>query len=407
MSYLANVNLVLHLWQDLLALHPWGYVVAAALGLVALIKRKTISAVTSALWKAGKERFLGWFSKSLPHQNPTHEKTYRGRFMGIFQYENPPHEWFFEVVENGVTHKVPVWRTNLLSGVRHGTIVEIDTEAHSLGQERINRVRIVEGQVSSATPPSSKRAPRTHRLLKKPWFWSVLSFFVALGFPIVVPNAESIFAVYFGWLLWSLPVVLFLAGLWQESRFPQWINSVLVLACAATFLWAAHRNIVDRLRPSFVFIAPGVVLNGDTWDFLANHRGPKTSYNTQILFIDEDRKDYLTRTQTSLTPADINSCQVLWALPEVNPMGRGNIFAQQFLWKPFNLSFSHFTAEITWRDGSVHEEIQIARVKDKWQYALRVSDRESGKRLIWCRDSEFPSSDAMPPCFPQVTEPSE
>jgi hypothetical protein len=126
----------------------------------------------------------------------------------------------------------------------------------------------------------------------------------------------------------------------------------------------------------------------------------------QVLFIDEDRKDYA-RTQTSFTPADVNSYQTLWSLPEVNPMGRGSIFAQQMFWKPFNLPHSRFTAEITWRDGGVHEELQIAKVNEKWQYAMQVSDRESKKELIRCRDKDFPSTEALPPCFPDLTQPGE
>jgi len=88
-------------------------------------------------------------------------------------------------------------------------------------------------------------------------------------------------------------------------------------------------------------------------------------------------------------------------------MNRGSIFVAPLLWKPFNLSFSRFTAEITWREGSVHEEIQIARVADKWQYSIRVTDRENGRRLIQCHDKDFPSSEPMPPCFPNVIQPSE
>ena len=248
--------------------------------------------------------------------------------------------------------------------------------------------------------------PPSRSVLKEAWFWSVVFFLISLGFPIVFPNADSVPLMYFGWTLWGLTLALLLLAFWLQPVGKRWAKIVLSFVAVFVFLLAAHRNIVQRLRPSFVFMAPGVVLNGDTWDFITNHRGPKSSFNVQILFMDEDRKNYLTRTKTSLTPDDINSEQALWALPEVNPLGRGNIFAQQLIWKPFNLSFSHFTAEITWRDGSVHEELQIARVQDKWQYAMRVNDRESGKRLIWCRDKDFPSNETLPPCFPDVVKES-
>jgi hypothetical protein len=122
------MNWLLHLWQSFLALHPWGYVVAAVFALGLFIKRKTIGALTSAAWNAAKKKFFGWFSDNLPQRKSGAERTYRGIFMGCAQYENPPHEWYFTLVENGVTHKVSVWASNLLSGVQHGSWVEIDTE---------------------------------------------------------------------------------------------------------------------------------------------------------------------------------------------------------------------------------------------------------------------------------------
>ena len=45
-----GMGYILHLWQAFLALHPWGYVIAAALALLAIVKRKAIGVVTSAVW---------------------------------------------------------------------------------------------------------------------------------------------------------------------------------------------------------------------------------------------------------------------------------------------------------------------------------------------------------------------
>lgn len=238
---------------------------------------------------------------------------------------------------------------------------------------------------------------------RKP-LWTAVTVFLALGFRLVVPNPESTLAIYLGWLLWLPPAILLAIIFWQHFSWPLWIKTPSVCLFAVVFLWAAYRNIVGRLEPSFVFVAPGVVVNGDSWDFITNHRGPKSSSNVQILFIDEDRRNYLTRTQTYLTPSDISSYQALWSLPEVNPGGRGSIFAQQFIWKPFNFQLSHLTAEITWRDGTVHEDIRIARVDNKWQYLMQVTDPESGKKLISCRDKDFPSSEVLVPCFPDVVK---
>jgi hypothetical protein len=187
----------------------------------------------------------------------------------------------------------------------------------------------------------------------------------------------------------------------QWSRF---IRLGLLGVVWVTFLGAAGHSIKVAM-PSFVFVVPGIWLNGDTWDFIINHRGTRTSYSVEILFVDKDRREYLTRTQKSLTPDDLNSYQMLLRLPEVNPKGRGSVFAKQFMWKPFSPLRSHFEAEITWRDGSVHEEVEIAKIQDKWTYAISLTDRESGKSLLRCHDKEFPSTETLPPCFPAVTLP--
>src|ERR1700757_3552584 len=72
-------------------------------------------------------------------------------------------------------------------------------------------------------PPSSGT---THHLLKQPWFWTAVLFFIALGFPIVVPSGDNPTVVYFGWFLWGLPVTLFIIGLCQQLKTPVWIKIV-------------------------------------------------------------------------------------------------------------------------------------------------------------------------------------
>src|SRR5437588_12097868 len=87
LMYLATVTFILHLWQSFLALHPWGYVIAAALALSALMKRKAIGAGTSAVWK----KFDAWFWEKMrtklqlqpqtSQAGPTQLKTYSGTFQ--------------------------------------------------------------------------------------------------------------------------------------------------------------------------------------------------------------------------------------------------------------------------------------------------------------------------------------
>jgi len=63
--------------------------------------------------------------------------------MGFFQYESPPHGWFFFVCEDDIEHKVPTMSSNLLTGVQHGSVVEIDTQVLPGARvEIIRRVRV-------------------------------------------------------------------------------------------------------------------------------------------------------------------------------------------------------------------------------------------------------------------------
>ena len=138
------MNVALRLWQSFLALHPWGYVITAVFALVAFVKRKAIGAAASTVRNAAKDKFFRWFSKNLPRQKPTYEKTYKGIFMGFFRYELPPHEWFFTVIEGGIEHKVPTMSSNLLTGVQCGATAEIDTQVLPGAKvEVIRRVRVL------------------------------------------------------------------------------------------------------------------------------------------------------------------------------------------------------------------------------------------------------------------------
>jgi hypothetical protein len=157
---------------------------------------------------------------------------------------------------------------------------------------------------------------------------------------------------------------------------------------------------------SFVFVVPGVWLNGNTWDFIVNHRGPDPSYHVEILFADLVKKKQVIGNRTSISPADINSYQAILNYDEIDPKGRGSIFAKQFLWTPPVADHEEYSIEITWRDGSVHQDLQIERVNEKWFWATQIKDRESGKALVNCKDKGFPRGG--PPdnaCFPAMTLP--
>jgi hypothetical protein len=240
------------------------------------------------------------------------------------------------------------------------------------------------------------------------WIFALLFLLISVAQRLLI-SAESKVGIFIGWASAGLSLCLFVHFFWKRVTWTRTMKTILASVAVVAFCTLAYRNISERLRPSFVFVAPAVWLNGDTWDFIVNHRGLNTSSTVQILFIDEDRKNYLTSAQNSLSSVDVNSFQTLMSYSEINPMGRGSIFVQQFMWKPFAANHSHFSAEITWRDGGVHQEIEIARVQQKWAYAVRVLDRDTKARLLWCSDKDFPlaSGEPLPPCFPAVTQPSE
>ncbi len=145
------MNLIPHLWQSFLALHPWGYVIAAALALSALIKRKAISAGTSAAWK----KFDAWFwgkirTKLQPQQQTSQEgQTELRTYSGIFQdyvYRSTPHVGHtLTMTFGGFLHSIPVNNTHLFQGIKKGQLIEVDTEATvGLYSELIKRVRVDE-----------------------------------------------------------------------------------------------------------------------------------------------------------------------------------------------------------------------------------------------------------------------
>ncbi len=257
---------------------------------------------------------------------------------------------------------------------------------------------------SPAEQPSTPLASTGTMTQKTDWFGVVVPLLISFGLTIIIINNDAPGVLIVAWLGVTVAIAWSLVKLLKRFPWAWWKKSIPIGFAMVIVFCVAYWDIGQRLRPSFVFVIPGVLLNGDTWDFIVNHRGPKTGYNAQILFVDDDRLEYLRRTTKTLSPQDLNSYQLLLSLPEVNPKGRGTIFAKQFQWKPFSLANSHFTAEITWRDGAAHEEIHIVRVQDKWKYAISLNDRETGKSLVHCKDDGFPSLESLPACFPGIND---
>ena len=141
------------MWHHFITLPPVARVVAL-LGVVGVacygwLKRKAIGTVSGAATSAASERFWGYVRRKLKTDaktdtsEPTYERTYRGIFRGYSQSANPPSDRFFTLVNDGTIFKVPVMRTNLLSGIQHGEFVEIDTRVGvNYYAEVVQRVRV-------------------------------------------------------------------------------------------------------------------------------------------------------------------------------------------------------------------------------------------------------------------------
>ena len=226
--------------------------------------------------------------------------------------------------------------------------------------------------------------------------------FGSWGYFVLAPDPN----VYFGCTLIVLCYFFLAFAFWNFIGWKlKYRIAILLLAFAIAFA-TSYYWVRYITRPSFVFMVPGVVLNGNSWDFLINHRGPKTSESVQILFVDQDKQSEVLRSHSSLSGADLDSYQRLITYPQINPMGRGQIFAQQFIWTPPVFDHEHYTIEITAKDRSIHQDIQIERVQGKWLWATQVKDRETGKQLLNCKDDGFPYGDQAPVrCFPEMTEP--
>ena len=111
----------------------------------------------------------------------------------------------------------------------------------------------------------------------------------------------------------------------------------------------------------------------------------------------------------SATVSELNASQKELRFEEVDPEGRGAIFARQFLWKSPVFEHEHFSVEVSSRNGKFHQELYLERVDGKWNYATFVKNAETDKTVFSCRDRGFPQSIAIPIesqqlCFPGLNE---
>src|SRR5258708_13014544 len=155
-----------------------------------------------------------------------------------------------------------------------------------------------------------------------------------------------------------------------------------------------------------MMIVPGFEIGGPqrAWVFLARPSGPKTIFNAQITLIDIDKLDEVTRSgKQVLDAADIASYMTIVRYPEISKHNLNALSPKAIILIPYRFEDSHFEAAITWRDGGIHEDLAVARIRGKWNYRISGSDGTTGKFLVHFRDADYPPLQAFPVSFPQPT----
>ena len=160
-------------------------------------------------------------------------------------------------------------------------------------------------------------------------------------------------------------------------------------------------------RTSFTYVSPLAFSPPRTWDFGILHKGPDPSEGIEIMFTDEVKQknvlDSLNKTGAPLTLNDINSYQKLINIPEMDPLCRNHMFAQQFLWTPPEIDHQHYSLVISAREIQVLEDLKIENVAGKWHYAAEIRNREGNGVLLNCRDKGFPgATDQDAACWPML-----
>ncbi len=176
-------------------------------------------------------------------------------------------------------------------------------------------------------------------------------------------------------------------------------SSAVIWCGAVGFLWYTHPQL------SFIYVTPGIRTADGRWDFIIGHRGPDPVNTIQVFFRDQD---WLKHVAASGEPLPVsNDHEQLLTFQEIDPAGRGTVFARQFLMAPFDPDYSHFTADITTRAMDYGEDIYIANVEGKWFFAMTTRQRGTTHKLFECKDAGFPDGKvkiaSRSPCTPYRT----
>ncbi len=259
----------------------------------------------------------------------------------------------------------------------------------------------------SRLQPTEKRPSKKITRKKKEKLATVFTLlgagagFGSWGFFVLAPNPR----VFFGSMLLVFGFISCAFAFWEYFEWSAKLKvPILAIATVASAIFGT-RWVRDITRPSFTFVVPVIVVDGNSWDFVINHRGSKSSESVQMMFVDLDKRNVvLGEKKPLLTPQDMDSYERILTFLEVNPMGRDHLYAMQFIWTPLDFAHEHYEIEVTAKDRSVHQDLQIENVNGKWEWATQIKDTETGDQLLNCKDAEFPYGSKAPiRCFPEVT----
>jgi len=78
----------------------------------------------------------------------------------------------------------------------------------------------------------------------------------------------------------------------------------------------------------------------------------------------------VTRAKQEIIAADIASYIRMVNYPEIS---KHNLNALSPSMTPFKFEDAHLTADITWRDGGIHEDLALAKIRGKWNIKMFAS----------------------------------
>jgi hypothetical protein len=239
--------------------------------------------------------------------------------------------------------------------------------------------------------------------------WSKILDLLAAAVLALVPWGQGMIEnnPCWSWALWAASLAAGLHFAWTlfgKNRLRTW--TCLAIASGAVFCFFGYRSIEWRTRPQIVFFVPGVALNdGAQWTLHTFGRITKPIFHVSI-HIEDQMTVRALQNEPDLNKrlAVARGMQVDKTIPEADPDPKSNdVAVDMVVWAPLS-DEQEYSFSATYREGKTTYETQEVLKMHKRSYALRVTDYESQRVLIECKDAEFPESadfgKHLPPCFP-------